>query len=74
MFDAFCVERKTKDVKALATELTVSNEICKQVLVRTLVTQMQSVDIALNEPVNPQKMHENMFVATQIQVPWSGNV
>ena len=67
LFDAFCVERKTKDVKALAGELPVSNETGKQVLVRTLVTQMHSAEMALNEPVNPQKMHEDMFVATQIQ-------
>ena len=67
LFDAFCVERKTKDAKALAGELPISNETGKQVLVRTLVTQMHSAEMALNEPVDPQKMHEDMFVATQIQ-------
>lgn len=67
LLDAFCVERKTKDVKALATELTVSEEVSKQILVRTLATQIRRADNAFNEPINPQKMREDVFVATQIE-------
>ena len=48
LLDAWSLERKSKEAKAIATELPVTGSFCKQVLVRLLCNQMHSDKLAMD--------------------------
>jgi hypothetical protein len=55
------LERKSKEAKALATELPVTGSFCKQIMVRLLCNQMHSDKLAMGALETPQQL-DSMIV------------